>query len=124
MSQWFFLIAGGVLGTLARYAGSGAVYRMMGERFPYGTLAINLLGCFLIGLFFSLSENRGALSPNARLFLMTGFCGAFTTFSTFMLETHQLLRDGQNFLAFANIAVSILAGFLFFRVGTFLGQVL
>jgi len=121
MTTWFLLIFGGSLGTLFRYGLGGLVQQFFGTRFPFGTLVVNVAGCFLIGLFFSLSESRGALSPGSRLLLMTGFCGAFTTFSTFMLETDNLLRGGEYGLMFLNLAGSLFAGFLLFRAGMFLG---
>lgn len=122
--KWAALLAGGVAGTAARYALSGFVHRFAGADFPYGTLAVNLAGCFLIGFLSALSDEKFLLSPNARLLLMAGFCGAFTTFSTFMLETHNLIRAGETFRAFANAAVSLAAGFLLFRAGIFAAELL
>ena len=122
--KWIALVTGGVAGTVARYALSGLVYRFAGSEFPYGTLAVNLAGCLAIGFLSALSEERFLLGPNARLLLMAGFCGAFTTFSTFMLETSNLLREGETFRAFANMAVSIVAGFVLFRLGGFLAELL
>src|ERR1039457_922731 len=79
--------------------------------FPYGTLAVNLLGCFLIGIIFGLSE-RGNFSMVWRLFLVTGFLGGFTTFSFFSNETVGMLRDGQIWSAFTYISISVLVGLL------------
>ena len=120
--KWVALITGGVAGTVARYALSGFVYRFSGTEFPYGTLAVNLAGCLAIGFLSALSEEKFLLGPNARLLLMAGFCGAFTTFSTFMLETGNLIRAGETLRAFANVAVSVAAGFLLFRLGIFLAE--
>ena len=122
MMRWAALVTGGVAGTVARYALSGFVYRFSGTDFPYGTLAVNLAGCLVIGFLSSLSEEKFLLGPNARLLLMAGFCGAFTTFSTFMLETGNLIRAGEMLRAFANVAVSVLAGFVLFRLGIFLAE--
>ena len=116
------LALGGLSGTFARYLFSGAVHRCFGPRFPYGTFAVNVSGCFLIGLFASWSEERFALGPEARVLLMTGFCGAYTTFSTFILETSQLMRDGQHAAALGNVALSVVAGFLLFRAGWMAGR--
>lgn len=122
--KWVHLVAGGVLGTIARYVLSGAVYQTLGTGFPYGTLIVNLTGCFLIGFLAALAEEKFLLGPNARLFLMAGFCGAFTTFSTFMLETNNLIKDGEMFRAFLNIGVSVVIGFLLFRLGVLLGEMI
>lgn len=122
MEKWAFLIGGGVAGTLARYSLAGLVYARWGTGFPYGTLVVNLLGCFLIGWLDALCERKFLLSPNLRLLLMTGFCGAFTTFSTWMLETSNLLKGGETLAALGNILVSVLAGFMLFRAGGMLGE--
>ena len=87
-------IAGG-LGTLARYGLSGIVQRDWGGTFPWGTLAVNTIGCFIAGLLWVLAENRTALSGEMRAIIFVGFLGAFTTFSTFVLETGNLLRDSD-----------------------------
>ena len=118
--KWIALIAGGILGTLARYVLSGVISNSFGTSFPYGTLTVNLIGCFLIGFFAALSGNKSWLNPEAALFLMTGFCGAFTTFSTFMLETSDLIKVGESFRAFLNIALSVILGFFVFRIGVLL----
>ena len=117
MNKWVGLAAGGLAGTFARYIVSGAVYRALGAAFPYGTLAVNTVGCFLIGVFAALAEGKFVLGPEARVLLMAGFCGAFTTFSTFVFETANLMRDGDVARAFLNIAASLGAGFLAMRLG-------
>ena len=124
MERWFNLIAGGIAGTVSRYLLAGFVYQVFGAGFPYGTLVVNLVGCFIIGFLASLSEEKFLLSPNARLLLMVGFCGAFTTFSTFMLETANLMKDGENIKALMNIAASVVVGFLVFRLGVFFAEIL
>lgn len=118
------LALGSLAGGFGRYYLSGWIHRFAGTKFPYGTLIVNLLGCFLIGLFAALSERKFLLSPESRMLLMVGFCGAFTTFSTFMLETSGLLRDGEAWRALLNILVSVLAGFLVFRLGAWIGECL
>ena len=120
--KWLTLAVGGVAGTFARYTLAGAVYRAAGVRFPYGTLVVNLAGCFLIGVFDVLAQEKFVLGAQARLFLMVGFCGAFTTFSTLILETDGLLRDGLALRAAANVAVSVAAGLAVFRAGALLGR--
>ncbi|MBN1939156.1 MAG: CrcB family protein, partial [Candidatus Aminicenantes bacterium] len=76
MKTILILCVSGALGTLARYSLSGLVYRLFGSRFPYGTMAVNLLGCLVLGFLAALAEVRLTLTPQARLFLMIGFCGA------------------------------------------------
>src|SRR3989338_1137802 len=115
---------GGVFGTLARYTLEGLLYKFAGASFPYGTLAVNLSGCFLIGFLASISEEKFLLSANARLLLMVGFCGAYTTFSTFMFETANLIQDGETWRAFSNVIASVIIGFILFRLGVLLGEVI
>jgi fluoride exporter len=115
-----YLILGSAAGGLARYYLAGTVYRVAGSGFPYGTLAVNLAGCFLLGLLAGLAEDKLLLGPDARLLLMIGFCGAFTTFSTFIFETDGLLREGEWLSALLNVAASIVFGFVLFRGGRWL----
>lgn len=91
---------GSFLGGIARYLLSRAVQNSIASAFPYGTMAVNLLGCLLIGFIFGISERTNILSDEWRIFLTIGFCGGFTTFSTFANENMTLLRDG-NFISFA-----------------------
>jgi CrcB protein len=90
---YLYLALGGVLGTLARYGLGGWVHSWAGAGFPWGTLAINLLGSFLLGFSFRGAELY-SLSPEMRGMITMGFCGAFTTFSTFTLETIALMQEG------------------------------
>ena len=124
MEKWICLISGGVVGTLARYIFSGMIYERLGSGFPYGTLVVNVSGCFLVGFLDTLFEEKFLLSPNVRLLLLAGFCGAYTTFSTFMLETANLLKDGENVRAFLNVAASVVVGFAVFRFGVWLGKII
>jgi len=113
-----------VAGTFARYLLAGFVYTLCGTDFPYGTLAVNLIGCFLIGFLASLAQEKFLLGPSARLLLMIGFCGAFTTFSTFMLETANLMKDGETWRAFLNVLISVGVGFVVFRLGVLVAEIL
>lgn len=122
MDKIAYLTLGTLVGGLSRYFLAGWIYRLFGTDFPYGTLAVNLIGCFLIGFFSAISEEKFALGPNGRLLLMVGFCGAFTTFSTFMLETGNLLKDGEALRAFLNVGTSFGLGFFVFQFGIFLGK--
>lgn len=109
MVKLFLIALGGALGALLRYAISGLALRILGPGFPWGTLAANLLGCFLIGLFWSLSD-RVTLPPRTGPFLFIGLLGAFTTFSTYGLESIHLLRDGEVLRGLTNIAASNVLG--------------
>jgi CrcB protein len=113
---------GGVVGTVARYALSHVMYQTFGNEFAYGTLAVNLIGCFLIGFLSVLANDKMILNPEARFLLMIGFCGAFTTFSTFMLETANFASEGQALRALANVLVSVIVGFVVFQVGARIAQ--
>ena len=123
MMKWALLFLAGGVGTLARYCFAGVASQILGSRFPYGTLMINLLGCFFIGFLVALTQEKLLISENLKLFLMVGFIGAFTTFSTFIFETSGLLKNGQFAAAFFNVIVSLIIGFLFFEVGFWLGEI-
>ena len=101
---------GGFIGAIARYGLSGWVSRCAKDFFPAGTLVVNVLGCFAIGLLMCLVKEKELLSPHARLFLMAGFLGSFTTFSTFGYETFDLLRAGNYHLAILNSVANVLLG--------------
>ncbi|MDO9138686.1 MAG: fluoride efflux transporter CrcB [Lutibacter sp.] len=107
---------GSFIGGVLRYALSQFVQTKFLSAFPFGTLGVNILGCFAIGIVFALSEKTN-MSPEMRLFLATGICGGFTTFSAFSNETFSLMRDGQLFYASAYITSSVLFGLL----ATFIG---
>jgi fluoride exporter len=100
---------GGALGTFARFAVSGAVAAGFGETFPWGTLIVNVSGCFLIGFFATLTAPDGRLfvGGTTRQFVMTGFCGGYTTFSSFSLQTLNLIHDGEWLPAGGNILGSV-----------------
>lgn len=103
--------AGGFLGAILRYLVSGLVQDRSGFMlFPWGTMVVNLAGCFFIGLFTLLVESRSMLSVEMRSFLLVGLLGAFTTFSTFGNETLNLIREGRFDLAALNSVVQVVAG--------------
>src|SRR5262245_3185254 len=107
------LLAGaGVVGTLARFALSLWTNRMFGERFPWGTLAVNLLGCLLFGFVWAVGFERRWISDETRAVLLTGFMGAFTTFSTFAFDTHSQLAASHWQSAGWNVALQVVGGVL------------
>ena len=122
MTNVLCVIAGSVLGGLSRYYLGGFIQRVSGSSFPYGTLMVNLAGCLLVGLIASAAVGRFPLSASARVFLISGFCGAFTTFSAFMVESDFLFQGGHVCAALLNILISLLGGFALFRFGIFLGK--
>ncbi len=103
---------GGALGSMLRYLVQIFVSRQIPVHFPWGTLLVNLTGCFLIGLFYSLSLKHIAFNPEWRLFLITGICGGYTTFSAFSLETMLLMKEGSVFPALVYILTSVVMGVL------------
>ena len=111
MGKLFLAGLGGFIGSTLRYAATGYVQQLSRSiDFPYGTLAVNLSGCFIIGFLSQLAESRGVLTAESRTFVFIGILGGFTTFSAFGNETINLWREGQNTLAMANVAAHILLG--------------
>jgi fluoride exporter len=109
MGMYIWVALGGALGTTGRYWLSGVVARSFGETFPWGTLIINVTGSFVIGFFFTLTGPDGRLyvGSNIRQFVLVGICGGYTTFSSFSLQTLNLMNDGEWFRAGANIGASM-----------------
>ena len=124
MGNIILVAVGGSLGALSRYGLSTYIARQYGSAFPWGTLVINLTGCFLIGLAFALGFERNVLSPSARLAFMTGFLGAYTTFSTYALESVNFARSGTMAVTIMNIVASTLGGLALVVAGLWLGRVL
>lgn len=102
--------AGGFIGSIARYLTQQGISKILPVIFPYGTLAVNISGCFLIGIFYTLAEKGNILSPEWRVFLTTGFCGGFTTFSTFSYETFNLFREEQFISLSLYVSMSVILG--------------
>lgn len=101
---------GGAIGAILRYATTTWVQRLVGASFPTGTLVVNLLGCFLLGALVALVVERDVLSPHARLLVLVGGLGSFTTFATFGQETLTLLQQGRAAAAFTYAGASVLLG--------------
>jgi CrcB protein len=109
MLNYFWVGLGGALGSVARFWASGFVARHFGEAFPFGTLVVNVTGSFLIGFFATLTDvdGRWLVAPSFRTFFMAGICGGYTTFSSFSLQTLNLVRDGEWLHAGANAVSSV-----------------
>ena len=107
----------GAVGTLARFGLQGLVQIKMNSTFPYGTLLINLTGCFLLGLLGQLLLNRVIVPPEWRMAITVGFFGGYTTFSSFGWETAKMLEDGEWMQATAYVGASVLAGLLLSLAG-------
>jgi CrcB protein len=109
---------GGFLGAVSRYLLSGYVQDLFkSTSFPYGTLVVNILGCFILGLLTQVAGAKDLIDPQTRLFLMVGFVGAFTTFSTFSVESANLFQTGQSFTAALYLIGSNILGLIFVFVG-------
>jgi CrcB protein len=123
----YVLVAiGGALGSMARYGCSRAVALSYGETFPWGTLAVNIAGSFIIGFTAAVSgpDSRLIVSPNVRTFIMVGFCGGFTTFSSFSLQTLQLIQNGDAAEAFGNVLLSVAACMAGVTIGYMAGMLI
>ena len=113
---------GGFVGTLFRYWLSGLIARRYGETFPLGTLAVNAIGCFIIGFLFYFFYDRSLTSPTARTVVLIGVIGGFSTFSSYGLQTFTLLREGEVFLALVNIVASNALGLALVWLGYVLAK--
>ena len=118
------IFLGGGIGAALRYWMQGLVYGRTGADFPYGTLVVNVLGCFVIGLLMISLEERFLAIPLLRLFLTIGILGGFTTFSSFSYETLALARDGESLRALVNVGSSIFACLSATWVGMLIGKLI
>lgn len=124
MGAWVAVAVGGAIGSVARFWLTAVMTTLTGPRFPWGTLLINVLGSFVIGLVagFTLTPERIAIHPNVRIFLMTGVCGGFTTFSAFSLQTLELMQGGELVPAFGYAAGSVVLCVIATYCGWLLGR--
>lgn len=117
MKNLLLIAVGGGIGSMARYLGQKWIAQLYVQPFPLGTLMVNITGCFLIGLFYALSEKGNLLTPEWRLLLTTGFCGGFTTFSTFAYENVSLIKSGDLMYVLLYILLSVTIGIIAVYVG-------
>lgn len=117
---YFWIALGAAIGGMGRYGLSAVIANWIGATFPWGTLIVNITGCFIIGIFNTLTRPDGSfLVPlNARLFVMVGICGGFTTFSSFSLESLNLMRDGE----WVAVGSYMLGSVIFCMIGVWLGH--
>ena len=111
MAGYLWIAVGSALGGVARFWCSGVAARFMGETFPWGTIIVNVVGCFIIGFFATITGPDGRVFSDTltRQFVMIGILGGYTTFSSFSIQTLNLVQDGEWWLAGANIALSVVA---------------
>ena len=117
MLKIMMVAVGGSIGATTRYLVSTWAADKFGTNFPYGTLIVNVVGCFIIGAFMTLATERMIVSPYWRLLITVGFVGGLTTFSSFSYETFKLLQDAEVMMAMSNLLANLILGFF----GTWLG---
>jgi CrcB protein len=120
--QVFYIGLFGALGCVSRYLVSGWVYTLAGRGLPYGTLAVNVAGSFMLGLLIEAGLRSTFLSPELRIGLTVGFMGGFTTFSTFSLETMRLFEEGSYLQAGSNVVLNVVVCLVFTAAGIFLAR--
>ena len=123
MTRFLWVCLGGAIGTGARYLMSGWLARV-NPAFPWGTLAVNLIGSFLIAVILQVSFTTESVSPTLRLFLTTGIMGGFTTYSTFNYETLRAFQDGNNWAGFLNLGGTVIGCLAAGILGTWSGRLL
>jgi len=124
VTQTLSIALGGAVGSLLRFWVSTGVYALLGRGFPYGTLAVNLAGSFLMGFLFVMLHDRLAAAPELRALLLIGFLGGFTTFSSFSIETFNLIEQAEYLKAGANMALSVALCLVATWVGVLIGRLL
>jgi CrcB protein len=124
MNKIILISLAGILGTLARYWLSGAVYGFLGRDFPWGTWSVNILGCFLFGLMWVFIDERGLIPAQWRVIILVGFMGAFTTFSSLIFESSELIRDAEWVKMGLNLVGQNIFGFVALYLGAAFGRIL
>jgi CrcB protein len=124
MNAYLWIFVGGGLGSVARFLISGAIDRSIGVVFPWGTIVVNVTGCFVIGVLATVTGSDGRLQvdPDFRQFLLIGICGGYTTFSSFSLQTLNLVRNGEMLSATGNTVISFAACMVAVWIGATAGQ--
>lgn len=117
MKTLIYIALGGAVGSVARFLLTKTVQQLWGGVFPWGTMAVNLVGCLLIGVLYGVTEKHGILSPDLRLMLTVGFCGGFTTFSTFINESLQLMHGGELLASALYVGGSVALGLAMVYIG-------
>jgi CrcB protein len=120
MKNYLAVFIGSGIGGSLRYWLSGFIFRILPALFPFGTLAINILGSFALGFIIFGLDEKGMIPPLVKLFLGVGFCGGFTTFSTFSYETFNLVKDSEFYLAGLNVFLNVVVSF----IGVYLGYLI
>jgi len=123
VTKLLLVIGGGSIGAVCRYGVNLLTARFFGSGFPWGTLVVNLVGCFLIGLSFGLADRLAWWTPAVRLFFVTGFLGALTTFSSFAVETVNTANGGSPYLASTNFLANNVGGLMLVLVGMWVAKV-
>lgn len=122
MKNYLIVAIGSALGGISRYFLSNLVYKFLQPIFPYGTLTVNVIGSFLIGLFIFYLDSNKLISSDMRIFLTLGFCGGLTTFSTFTYETFSLIQNSEYLLAILNVIGNLVLTFIAITLAYFISQ--
>lgn len=117
-----YIAIGGAIGSVLRFLTTVFVSKFWSDQFPLATFLINVLGCFLVGLFFGVLAKNNLTDTNLKWFLITGFCGGFTTFSAFGMENYNLVQNNNLLLAFGYIALSVIIGLFAVWLGLFVSK--
>jgi fluoride exporter len=120
--KYLLIVMGGGAGSLARYLVANAIATRIASRFPWGTVVVNVTGCFVIGLLMTVLTERAHLHPNWRFALVVGFLGGYTTFSSFEWETWFLARDGAFWVGLTNVIGSVTFGYVAVWLGSILAR--
>ncbi len=122
MVKYLMVAIGGSLGSMLRFWVGGVVSGKMGTRFPYGTFLSNCTASFLIGFIVTLLAEKTHWNPNLRYLIPIGFIGGYSTFSTFEYETFRVIQDGEFLIAFLNVTLSVIVGFVAVWLGVIAGR--